>query len=329
MNLFKPKSPWEKAKKSLEKNTKKIVKQTKEITNVFSTKKSNHFDLQSLFGKPTKTPVQKLVESVVPSEPYDRIIENSAVFLSSSKTLAHTNGIKALEEREAVSKKLTSDHTYLEAALISNDVYDSESVVLQGGWRRSSEFGDIMKNSVQKEDNGLVSHLYSRVKNGKKEYIYAAGGTDLKNMQDILTDIIQLYHKAPQYEESLKIAKALKERIGRKGVLMFVGHSLGGGIATNNALHTGLKAIVFNPAGLSHATLDDLREPILEEIIDCVVLHNDILNLVQDTCQSLPEKNLIPPSIGVRILLHSKNRFSWESHKISSVIEAIEEYMNV
>lgn len=196
----------------------------------------------------------------------------SAIVISQLKK--HKEDMKV--SKWLIENHFKSNHLYLDCANIAKDVYDQGETRLTGGWRRSSEFADIMLKSVTKEQNGLVSHLYSRInKKGEKEYIYAIAGTDLTCMQDIKNNFEQLYTKAEQYTASLEIAQKLKQRIGDSATLLFTGHSLGGGIATNNALQTGLHAIVFNPSGLSRTTLNevhdivDLRNPKIECLIAC------------------------------------------------------------
>src|SRR5258706_59469 len=55
-----------------------------------------------------------------------------------------------------------------------------------------------------------------------------------------------------QYDQSVTNAKKLEQVLGDK--LSFAGHSLGGGLASANALATGLEATTFNAAGISNGS---------------------------------------------------------------------------
>ena len=52
-----------------------------------------------------------------------------------------------------------------------------------------------------------------------------------------------------QYEQAIDLARSIYDATG--GNVVFVGHSLGGGLASAAAYATGAKAITFNAAGLS------------------------------------------------------------------------------
>lgn len=309
---------------------KKTLKKTLASIYKYTEKKYKKSFLPTITDSLTRSNYKAAIGAIVVSESVKKIV-NSIDFILCCIKIVDKNNEQATILKESISKTLIDDNKYLEAALIARDVYDTDDVTLLGGWERSNDFDDIMKESVQKGENGLVSHLYCREKDRKKDYIYATAGTDFNNFQDIKTNIVQLYNKeTPQYLQSLKIAEALKERIGQEDSLLFVGHSLGGGLATYNAIHTDLKAIVFNPAGLSNASLEDIEdvEKKAGENVECIINANEILNVFQDACQQFEGTKDIPPCIGNRILIYSEKKF-WKSHSISSVIEAIEDYMSI
>lgn len=70
---------------------------------------------------------------------------------------------------------------------------------------------------------------------------------DWKNNKD------QFFGNSKQYEISVSNAEVLHGLVGSRK-LYFVGHSLGGGMASTNALATGRPAFTYNAAGLSNIT---------------------------------------------------------------------------
>ena len=69
--------------------------------------------------------------------------------------------------------------------------------------------------------------------------------------------ITQLFGETTQYGESVDAANEISKSL-EEAELTFVGHSLGGGLATANALATGRNATTFNPAAITSATLKKL-----------------------------------------------------------------------
>lgn len=120
-----------------------------------------------------------------------------------------------------------------------------------------AQVGDVTNNGwevvrVDENKSGFQGALYKGIYNDKTEYIYATAGTqDLG--KDGLADVKQVFGASKQYKESVTIANELSRNEDYKGV-SFTGHSLGGGLASANALATEGKAVTFNAAGLSGGT---------------------------------------------------------------------------
>lgn len=150
-------------------------------------------------------------------------------------------------------------------ANLSNLVYDVDienAVQTKGGLPSNvtivplSELpSDVNFSNV---NTGFHSALY-RVDNGNGniEYVYATAGTD--DWNDVVTDVTQAFSmRNAQYDQSIDNAQKLASWAAVNGyTLSFTGHSLGGGLANVNALYTGLKATIYNPAGLSQGTIDN------------------------------------------------------------------------
>lgn len=148
--------------------------------------------------------------------------------------------------------------THEEAALIAAHVYGNtrDNIKLKGGWAVSSRAVGLSNTDFTNSNTGIKSALYERTADGKTEYVYATVGTeipDIKNTQDIVANGTQVFGTSAQYDKSVDNAKAIKTSLG-SSELTYVGHSLGGGEASINAIATGDKAITFNAAGISMLT---------------------------------------------------------------------------
>ena len=102
------------------------------------------------------------------------------------------------------------------------------------------------------------------------DLVLAFRGTEPLSAVDWVEDIEQAFGQSEQYEQAVDLAKELQASVnqynqdnGLQGEdaieLSFTGHSLGGGLATAAALATGEDAIVFDAAGLSASTIENLN----------------------------------------------------------------------
>lgn len=112
----------------------------------------------------------------------------------------------------------------------------------------------VIKISLNNKENGLGSAVFYTKQNHRLIIAYVTEGTNL-GTQDLGADIEQGIKETPQYRQSMdnakKIADLFKDKLGGVHKLYFFGHSLGGGLANANALHTGYPAITFNAAALN------------------------------------------------------------------------------
>lgn len=260
----------------------------------------------------------------------DRIKLNTGkVFGVITSYLIHTR-----TQKKKLQNLLKEKSDYLDIAYIATDVYDVKRGQVKGGWERTADFNDL---TYCDNATGLVSALYKRTVNGKIEYIYATAGTKMHNSKDWETNLSQVIGDSPQYEQALKNAIELSKRIDEAGhSLVFTGHSLGGGMASNNALATNHEAIVFNPAGLSSETMAKSKadKSKADQLITNFTTSKDVLNLMQDCVADIRVWNqLIPTSLGKRYYLKYKlENYSASSlikgHSMSSIIEAMEQYLS-
>ena len=147
----------------------------------------------------------------------------------------------------------------------------------------------IAPGKLQNKSIGFSSMLFQKQVNGIQYYAYCTVGTD--ELIDWVSNGTQFFTGlATQYTYSVQLAKQIDNTIGNKGVLWFIGHSLGGGLASNNSLVTGRHAITFNAAGLNflrvNATLmlnnwKDLFHPIERtQRVHAFVIKGEMLNSI-------------------------------------------------
>ena len=165
-----------------------------------------------------------------------------------------------------------------EALAMADDVYDPGKAELPGNWTwiNPEDFGLTLPNS-----NGFKSAIYGRKDDngGYSEFVYATAGTDPTSLEDWEQNFKQLKGVSEQYRKSVETAEQIKSMLGDQE-LTYLGHSLGGGLASANALKTGDPAITFNAAGLSEQTKRALNLNNNADITAYVV-RNEIVNKSQ------------------------------------------------
>ena len=174
--------------------------------------------------------------------------------------------------------------TVAEAFNMSAHISDPKGTTLTGGW----EISATQIDGVQYHDanTGFKSNLYERrLEDGNYEYAYVTAGTD---MEGDITDYLDwennfkqiLYGNSKQYTQSAKNAEFIDRKLGDKEVT-YIGHSLGGGMASANALKTGRYGITFNAAGLSVHTRKNLGLTGLTTKIDAYIIKGELLHTIQ------------------------------------------------
>lgn len=151
-----------------------------------------------------------------------------------------------------------------EAAELAADAYENTPVgtTLKNGWTIVDSYD---------EKTGFKAKLYE--KDGK--YIFATAGTNPLSVKDWANNIAQQFGwNAEQYNRSKELAKMYSEKYEN---LVFVGHSLGGGLASANSRATGCSAITFNAAALSKKYNENMKSKIAAYISD-----GDILDYVNE-----------------------------------------------
>ncbi|RME56656.1 hypothetical protein D6779_10200 [Candidatus Parcubacteria bacterium] len=184
-----------------------------------------------------------------------------------------------------------------------------------------AQVGDVTENGwevvrVDKHDSEFKGALYKGTYNGNTEYIYATAGT--QDLRDVKEDIMPLFGGSEQYAESVGIAIKLAASEEYEGV-SFTGHSLGGGLASANALATNGKAVTFNAAGLSDKTKTNLGLTGKSADITAYIVEGDILDFVQRNIGLRAEGQL-------KIILPGTGGNMVKDHLMESVINGFNIY---
>jgi YD repeat-containing protein len=192
------------------------------------------------------------------------------------------------------SAQLEKARDALTNALISNDVYSDQTNpdLLPTGVRRLSN--DDVRNLTDKNgvalgldpDNfnksGYFGALYRNDITGS--YIYANRGTEVGKGDDWWNNLTQEFgFPAPQYKQAVDVARQLYSALD--GDVTFTGHSLGGGMASAQALSViGGRATTFNAAGLSEGTIDrySLDTTNADQRVTAFYVNGEIVSRLQD-----------------------------------------------
>lgn len=181
--------------------------------------------------------------------------------------------------------------TVKEAAFIDDNVYDPKDKNLKIFGDYELFTGKIPGVILHDETSGYDAEIYTRTnpKTNEPEYVFANRGTESVN--DILTDLVQPFGLARQFDIGVSNALAMKKYFGDKADITYSGHSLGGGIAAAQAMATNSYAITFNASGLGNITKARLSENFsdfaknmlspLTRNIDAYIVSGEILNKVQ------------------------------------------------
>lgn len=197
-----------------------------------------------------------------------------------------------------------------EASRLANFVYTAggqplpQDGALPEGWQVSSLAipGVVFRPNPEGKKHlaGFNSALYERPNaDGTTTYAYVTAGTN--DLRDGLQDILQpLGLPAQQYHLSVNNAMKINDLLAGQE-LYFIGHSLGGGLASANALATGRGAMTFNAAGLSKGTRKRENLPQYAAYaaqgghIDAYVVAGEVVSRAQSTSPQLVLLALLKP----------------------------------
>ncbi|MGQ0710283.1 MAG: hypothetical protein ACT4NV_11090, partial [Rhodoferax sp.] len=166
--------------------------------------------------------------------------------------------IQALDSTQSADREyLTRMHGAMVNGLLATDVYFDQSIpqIVPQGFKRMDAAGlpaSLGLRSFEDPASGYFGALYHNADSGQA--IYANRGTEGLDKLDVRANVLQSFGlESGQYTKAMRFAQDLKEIYGDK--LSFTGHSLGGGLASAQALVTGLPATTFNAAGVNPETV--------------------------------------------------------------------------
>lgn len=265
--------------------------------------------------------VYEMAKSLSDNYPDNKFVNKFADFWKAYRNISEKNRLLA-KKHELTWRLKYRTGIYAEAAIMAKKTYNrSRDNSIFEGWTESSDYSDLRYFD---NETGFVSKLFQREKNGHREYMLATAGT--RDFNDWMHNALQLWGESAQYRYSVEIAKKLHQQIKNNGgTLMFTGHSQGGGEALCNALATGNRAIVFNPAGVSQATKEQLGLTRLAEhvnkLVTTFIVDEDPLNIFQDASKIHPIVGQIPVAEGVRIYIKTRSA-TWHGHDMSGIVDA-------
>jgi len=216
---------------------------------------------------------------------------NTATGLLSSAVIGGT--VSEIGGGKFANGALTSFFVFLFGrAAIQNTQTTAEDEIAHGYSENAYQddgvgFADLGIDYAPKD--GFSASLYL---NDNGIYYLTFRGTEMKTfsaaLQDWGANISQAFgFKTSQYEQATSLAHAVFNKT--HGNVVFVGHSLGGGLASAAAYATGGRAITFNASGLSYRYRTNRAPSIRAHYV-----RGDILSLLQDFSP-------LPDTAGVRI----------------------------
>ena len=179
---------------------------------------------------------------------------------------------------------------------------------------------DLDINEFSDSESGFSATLFRNTETG--QYVLGFRGTD--EALDFVSNAQQgVGISSEQYERAVRLACQVDSEVD--GNLSFVGHSLGGGLASAAALATGQDAQTYNAAGLSEGERGRIADQFGRQTpnVTAYYVEGEILSTLQDNSPA-------PDAFGNRVVLaappvegNAVSR-SLELHGIGRVIEALE-----
>jgi hypothetical protein len=195
-------------------------------------------------------------------------------------------GIDRLDS--AAARELRAEYEVLTSALIAKDVYFDRSIseLLPEGVVRITNDSELdrelnLSNAMLvNEDSGYYAAAY-RV---GSRFIIANRGTEFSSGVDWYANFIQGTGRiGAQYEQALRVAEAANAEVGDR--VSFVGHSLGGGLASAQALAFRRQATTFNSSGVHARTVEryGISPSAGGKYIKAYYVEGEVLSYLQDS----------------------------------------------
>ena len=201
-------------------------------------------------------------------------------------------------------------------ALLASAAYGDPDAELPENTRRATQ-EDLMALDLHDGEHDLTSLNDSNFRSevfvqtdpasGRENYVVAFKGTDMLSGEDWSTNARQgLGRETAYYNQAMEIGTTAND--AAPGRVSFVGHSLGGGLASAASAATGAPGHTFNAAGLHPRTVERYGAEIADDLpVEAYFVDGDILNASQDNTP-------IPPAVGNRRPLPPARESVWTDY---------------
>ena len=215
-----------------------------------------------------------------------------------------------------LAQALTENESARDNALLASAAYGDPDAELPQNTRRATQsdletldLHDGEHDMTQITDSNFRSEVFVRTNpvSGEESYVIAFKGTDLLSGEDWSTNARQgLGRETAYYNQAMEIGTTAND--AAPGRVSFVGHSLGGGLASAASAITGRSGHTYNAAGLNPATIERYGHELADDLpVQAYYVEGDILNATQD---STP----IPPAVGNRRPLPPARDSAWTDY---------------
>jgi hypothetical protein len=249
------------------------------------------------------------------------------------------------QDTHTIDRSITAEEQKAawERAVLSSAVYGgSDARAVPPGWTEVEKYDSA---SDKNNPKGFRAAVY---KDTSGNYILAFAGTN--NPRDLLDNSQQAVGlRSKQYDRAVTVAREWKLKAEKEGkTIEFVGHSLGGGLASVAAIVTGQNATVFNPAGVHENTIERYLKKDKAKAATENAKNNVTTFRYKGEFLGLQDRSvagaLLPNSVGKRITIDSKQHpympvlsnirgrkvvGSAKRHKIEYLIKALDPAQNL
>lgn len=217
---------------------------------------------------------------------------------------------------QQLAEALAENQAARDNALLASAAYGDPDAALPENTRPATQ-EDLMAlglhdgehDMTRIADSNFRSEVFVRTDpvSGEQNYVITFKGTDMLSGEDWSTNARQgLGRETAYYNQAMEIGTTAND--AAPGRVSFVGHSLGGGLASAASAATGAPGHTYNAAGLHPRTVERFGGEITEDLpVQAYYVEGDILNAAQD---STP----IPPAVGNRRPLPPARDSAWTDY---------------
>lgn len=208
--------------------------------------------------------------------------------------LAGMGSMTALGAGSPVCKRLGADRAALAQAqsdgLLASAVYGDPNAPLPPNTRRATQadlealgLSDGTHDMTRIKDSNFRSDVFVQTDpmTGQESYVVAFKGTDMTSMEDWGANLGQgMGNQTAYYDQAMTIGRTASD--AAPGRVRYVGHSLGGGLASAAASMGDSPATTFNSAGLNPSTVERQGGRATGNGVNAYYVEGEVLSGVQD-----------------------------------------------